>query len=397
MIKNMVETEKDTYWSNLAERGQQEKDLNKELDALLFSYDEKSSSSIFIDNTNTFQKKFSIDINSKLDTIFAEHTFIKPKEIAQRKKSFLKRLNEKLDLLINKRAFCKISFPSYPIHNFFRIFSSIIDEIELVATKEHIKIAVMDPSRICLFYVVLRSKSYHFLREGKIGINLDDFQKLIKCNASDNSQTTLILAEERLHITITSREYNSTINRTLQSLDIDMEEVPIENVSGIVYPSEFSISPSKLDYVLRNMDLYSEIITIKVEQNEISFSEEGQLGAGEIIWKKKQIKNLHFDLEPIKEELKDENLSQSSKTILENILERKECIGAYSYTFMKQIGKMSDILVKGETVDFSVKTDHPLKIYMKFKDLDNTEMMFFLAPRPSEVEFDDDFEEDDEF
>lgn len=394
----MVEAEKDSYWADLAEKGEQDKELSEKLDALLFSYNKKSSSSIFVEKTSTFQKRFSSEINSKLDAIFTEYSFIKPKEIIQRKKKFLRDLQGRLELLINKNAFCRISFPSYPLHNFFRIFSSIIDEIEFMATKDYIKIAVMDPSRICLFHIELRGKSYQFLREGKLGINLDDLQKLIKCNSTDNSQTTLTFAEDRLYITIKSREYNSTINRTLQPLDLDMEEVPIEMVSGIVYPSGFSISPSKLEYVLRNMDLYSEIITIKVRPNEISFSEEGQLGEGDIIWKKNNIKNLYFDLSPIKEELKDGELSLSSKTILENMLQKKECCGAYSFTFLKQIGKMSEILSKRDTVDFSVKTDHPLNTYMKFKELDNTEMKVFLAPRPSEAEFDDDdFDEDEDF
>ncbi|TFG21221.1 MAG: hypothetical protein EU529_13800 [Promethearchaeota archaeon] len=393
----MVEAEKNYDWAGLAKKGEQDKELKEKLNTLLFSYDDKSSSSIFVSKTNTFQKKFSSEINSKLDTIFAEHPSIKPKEIAQRKKSFLKRLNEKLNLLINKKAFCKITLPSYPIHKFFEAFSSIIDEIEFLPTKDYIKIRAMDPSRICLIHVSIKSENYQFFREGKLGINLDDLQKLIKCNSTDNSQTTLIFAEDRLYITINSRKYNSNINRTLISLDTDMEEIPLETLLEINYPSEFSISPSKLDYVLRNMDLYSEIITIKVKPNEISFTEEGQLGTGSIKWEKNKIKRLHFNLSHIKEELKNENLSNSNKTLLENILEKKEISSAYSYTFIKQVSNMSKILGKGETVDFSLKTDHPLKAYMRFKDLDNSEMMFFLACRPEEAEYDGDDDDIDDF
>lgn len=393
----MVEAEKDMYWSNLAEKGMNEKELKEKLNTLLLSYDKESPSSIFIEKTSTFQKEFTHEINSKLDAIFTEYSFMKPKEITQRKKKFLKRLQERADLILNKKGFCKISFSSYPLFQFFDGLSSIIDEVEFVATREHLKIAVMDPSRICLLYILFKHKSYQFFREGKLGINIDDLKKLIKSNSSDNSHTALIFAEDRLHITIKSRKYNSTINRTLQPLDLDREEVPIENLLGIVYPSEFSILPSKLDYVIRNMDLYSEIITIKVNSNEISFSESGQLGAGNLKWTKNKIKQIHFELDSIREELKDETLSEGSKTILKNILEDKECCGAYSFTFMKQIGNMAKILVKGETINFNVKTDHPLKIYMRFKDLGNSEMLFWLSPRVEEAEFDEDDEDIDDF
>ena len=90
-----------------------------------------------------------------------------------------------------------------------------------------------------------------------------------------------------------SKKYNSVIKRTLEPFgDLEINEPPIETLSKIVYPFEFHMLPTLLEFTLRNSDLYSEIVKIQANEQNIIFSESGQIGEGQIIWKKKKKKRI---------------------------------------------------------------------------------------------------------
>lgn len=250
--------------------------------------------------------------------------------------------------------------------------SSIIDETEFIVTPEEFTISAMDPSRICLLKLSIKKENFDDFKckkESKVGLNLDDLDKILKRSAANDS-IQIDFNEKDQKIKIKMQRENSTRTRTfsLALLDIDIEEIPMENLLKIEYPSNFVIEANFLVEAIKDAEIYSEILNVKATEGEgLLFSSSGQIGEMEY-------------------ELENDDLLESNIT--------EENSGAYSLTFLKAILKIVSIT---EKLEISLKTDHPLK--MIFNLLEGGELSYFLAPRVEEADFDsDDYDDDmDEF
>ncbi len=392
----MTEADKEDYWEKMSERGEQEGILRQELDTLLFSYDKTDSSEILNKKTSTIKKAFLSKVKTEIDKITSKYSLLNPKDIQTIKKRFKKSLFERIELVHTKKAFCKILFPSYPLFKLIEVFSSLVSTVEFKTTDQNIDIVIMDPRRICLMQLLIRNKGYKFFKEGKLCIDLDSFKNVLKCQESDKSETTLIFGESSLYITLKSKKYNSVIKRTLEPYgDLEINEPPIETLSKIVYPFEFHMLPTLLEFTLRNSDLYSEIVKIQANEQNIIFSESGQIGEGQIIWKKKDLNKLIFHSDLIEFQLKQDNLGKKDKKLLEKIQAERTCFSDYAVSFLRWIGKTAKILDKNDIIRFFIRNDHPLKVQMDFKKLGQTNLTYYLSCSVEEADFDED-EEDEE-
>ncbi len=244
--------------------------------------------------------------------------------------------------------------------------ATIIDETEFHVTPKEFTITAMDPSRICL--LSLKMKKEHFDeytcdKESKVGLNLDDLDKILKRSASNDS-IEMNFEEKDQKIKIKMKREGSSRTRTfsLALLDIEMEEIPMENLLGLEYSSKWVIDSEFLVEAIKDAEIYSEILNIKaVEDAGLVFNSTGQIG------------EMEYQLGL--EDLIESNIEETST-------------GAYSLTFLKGILKISSIT---EKLEISLKTDHPLK--MIFNLLEGGELSYFLAPR---VEQEEDFDDDDE-
>jgi hypothetical protein len=77
------------------------------------------------------------------------------------------------------------------------------------------------------------------------------------------------------------------------------------------------------------------------------------------------------------------------------MLQEQSCSSGYSMTFLKWLDKLGKLL-KRDAIEFCLRNDHPLKAALKIRELGETEILYFLAPRAEEAEFEDDEEEDAE-
>ena len=146
---------------------------------------------------------------------------------------------------------------------------------------------------------------------------------------------------------------------SLALLDIDIEEIPMDNLLKIEYPSKWVIDPDFLVEAIKDAEIYSEILNINANAGQgLLFSSSGQIG------------EMEYDL--AEEDLIESELKGIST-------------GAYSLTFLKAILKIASIT---EKLEISLKTDHPLK--MNFDLLEGGKLNYFLAPRVEEEEFEDD-------
>jgi proliferating cell nuclear antigen len=248
--------------------------------------------------------------------------------------------------------------------------SSIIDETMIVVTPKEFRIEAMDPSRICLLKLVIKKEGFDDFecnKACKIGLNLDDFDKILK-RSSSNDSITLEYQEEEQKIKIKMKREGSTRTRTfsLALIDIEYEEVPMDNLLKIEFDAIWDMNIDHFNEALKDAEIYSEVLNLKATENEgLLFSSSGQIGEMEY----------NFDLE----DLFESDISGENK-------------GAYSLTFLKSILKIAAIT---ENFKISLKTDHPLKI--EFGLLEGGGLNYFLAPRVEEAEFDNDEDDLDEF
>lgn len=248
--------------------------------------------------------------------------------------------------------------------------ASIIDETEFLVTPQEFTISAMDPSRICLLKLSIKNNNfdeYKCSKASKVGLNLDDLDKILKRSSTNDSiEINFDEKEQKVKIKMQRKETTRTRTFSLALLDIDIEEIPMENLLKLEYPSKWVIESDFLVEAIKDAEIYSEILNIKaVEGQGLVFNSSGQIGEMEY--------NLNID-ELIEPDIKDTNS------------------GAYSLTFLKAILKIAPIT---EKLEISLKTDHPLK--MIFNLLEGGELSYFLAPRVEEAEIQEEEEEMDEF
>jgi len=244
--------------------------------------------------------------------------------------------------------------------------SSIIDETDIQITPKEFKIKAMDPSRICLLQLIIAKinfDEYECSKECTITVNLDDLDKIMK-RSSINDNITLSFQEDAQKLKIIMVRDESTRARTfsLALLDSDIEEIPMDNLLKIEYESTWTMDPDFLVEAIKDAEIYSEILNmITTEGQGLVFSSTGQIG--------------EMEYELGEDDLIDSDLNGTSS-------------GAYSLTFLKSILKIASIT---EKLEISLKTDHPIK--MIFSLLEGGELSYFLAPRVSEEEDEDMYED----
>ncbi|MFW9971085.1 MAG: proliferating cell nuclear antigen (pcna) [Candidatus Odinarchaeota archaeon] len=249
--------------------------------------------------------------------------------------------------------------------------AKIIDEANFTINSKEFKLRCMDPSRICLFDLIIKKENFDEFkctRICEVGLNLDNFEKILKRSGS-NDKIILEYQDSKRKLKIKMvREGEKTRTRTfsLSCIDLEVEEVPIDNLKKIEFPATFSVDPDFLIEALKDAEIYSEILYLKsIENVGLEFTSIGTIGEMEY--------QLGLD------EFIEADLSETQT-------------GGYSITFLKAIMKLSSIT---EQLEVSLKTDHPLKLL--FKLLEGAELEYYIAPRVDENPEDDDFVEDDEF
>ncbi len=246
--------------------------------------------------------------------------------------------------------------------------ASIIDETEFRVTPKKFTISAMDPSRICLLKLSINKENfddYQCDKESKVGLNLDDLDKILKRSAANDSvEIDFNDPDQKIKIKMQREGVSRTRTFSLALLDIEIEEIPMDNLLKIEYPSKWVIEPEFLVEAIKDAEIYSEILNINaIEGQGLVFSSTGQIG------------EMEYDLN--EDDLIETDIKGTSS-------------GAYSLTFLKAILKIASIT---EKLEISLKTDHPLK--MIFNLLEGGELSYFLAPRVEEAEFDDDDDMDE--
>jgi len=241
--------------------------------------------------------------------------------------------------------------------------SSIIDETIFIITPEAFTMSAMDPSRICLLKLSIKQENfdeYECKKTYRIGVNLEDLAKILRrSSGSDGFIITYNEDDQKIKIQIVNDKMKKR-KRTfsLSLLDLDIEEINFESLEGIEYPSQWVMDVDFLSETIKDAEIYSEILTIQANEDVgIIFQSYGQIGE----------MNGEIGLE----DLNGYEIDGKSN-------------GSYSLNFLKNILKLSTIT---EELDISIKDDHPIK--MIFTLINTSELLYFLAPRVEDDDFDD--------
>ena len=362
-------------WENLANKGELEGQLKEEFGKLkknLINRVVESRESPFLQKSNQLSNEFKNSVETQLDEIFLGFSFLAKDEKGHKRQRFFIELCYELDLIINRKACCSIEFEGYAIYSFFKALSSLLDEVEIKVYQDKLYILTMDPLRIVIFEVIIVNKTFKFYKEGMLGFNLNDLQKALKCKSSDESKINLIFGKDKLYISIKSKKFHSHIERELNCINFhESGKLGIDELHTIKYPCCFKLSKEKLEYLLDNFGLYSEIIKIRCFKDKVSFIELGESGNNEISWNSNSIPNIFFNPLFLKEE---ENKSEELNSL-------KYYEGVYSLDFFNMTYKMANLLDKSELITLSMKEKYPLKSEMIFPKLGDTILKLYISPR----------------
>ena len=372
----MVETKKNEYWLDMAREGEINDEITIELSRLQDKFIDRTPSTIFQDDTQELTESFESELRQGIQHILCNFHDLSEKDAQLQEENSFKAVKQSLFTIHIQKALSEITFLAFPLYKFMEAFSGLFDEVQFEVTSECITVKVMDPSRICLLRVEFNDESFTFYQEGSVSLNLNDLKKACYCQAGDKSTTTLTFGKERLYLSIHSQKYETCLNRTLEAIDLEIEEPPMEMLLDLEYPIKFSLKRAKFDYMLKNSGIYSEILEASVDLGKIIFQESGELGSSEITWEEHQLKTLKIDLG-------DAPLPHQ--------------IAGYSLSFMSWIGKMSSILDPSDCIQFGLQQGDPLRSELIFSKLGKTSMLFFLAPRAINKESDDGELEPDDF
>jgi len=371
--------ESQDLWDNYAKEGETFKALETELVKSIESLKTRDPKTVFVKGTTQFTPSFQEKLEANLTEIFEKYPNLDRKILQKKREEVIEQLVHELDLTINKEILCELEFDSYAIYQFISAFSNDYTETTFHIEEEQISIREMDPSRITLLQLLIADNSYKCYTSGDVAFNLEDLEDLLKVNKADNSTTHIIIGKEALFLTITSDKYHSIIERRLKAIELDREPVPPDNLLKIQHPFHFAVSRDQFEYIIRNLNKTSEVANLLCLEDRVQFSEGAFPGD---------------DYESLTQKANHDNAITFKKAQLSSIECDKEFVegdsppfafSAYSTQFLKILKNLVSTLNNSDSLNFSAKIDHPLRIDVAFHKLGNTTLTYFMAPRVPEV------------
>ena len=225
--------------------------------------------------------------------------------------------------------------------------STLVEEATFEATVEGVSFRGMDPSHVALIDISWPNSAFEkYSCDGdiKFGVRIDEFSKLIKRAEKNDGVEINISDDSMLHVSIgKNKKYK------MRLIESSASDTPLPKIS---YDSKITLSSSRLDKILGDIDVVSDYLSIKTTQKNVEFSGKGDAGEATI--------NLEKDMEDVE----DISVSQESS-------------GTYSLEYLdpivKAVGGTADSII----CEFS--SEKPLRIEFKVTNIGR--IHFYLAPR----------------
>ena len=225
--------------------------------------------------------------------------------------------------------------------------STLVEEATFEATVEGVSFRGMDPSHVALIDISWPNSAFEkYICDGdiKFGVRIDEFSQLIKRADKKDSIEINISDDNMLYVSIgKNKKYK------MRLIESSASDTPLPKIS---YDSKITLSSSRLDKILGDIDVVSDYLSIKTTPKNVVFFGKGDAGEATI------------SLEKGTDELQEISVSQESS-------------GTYSLEYLdpivKAVGSTADSII----CEFS--TEKPLRIEFKVTNIGR--IHFYLAPR----------------
>ena len=218
-----------------------------------------------------------------------------------------------------------------------RRISTLVEEATFVATAEGITFRGMDPSHVALIDISWPNSAfekYECDSDIKFGVRIDEFSKLIKRADKKDSIEISISEQNMLLVTVgKNKKYKMRLIES-SATDTPLPKIP--------YDSKITLSSSKFDKVLGDVQVVSDYLTITTSDSKADFSGKGD--SGEVV------------------------IEISSKA---------DSTGTYSLEYLNPVIKAVGTTAGLVTCEFS--SAKPLRIEFKVANIGR--IHFYLAPR----------------
>jgi proliferating cell nuclear antigen len=224
----------------------------------------------------------------------------------------------------------------------FDAISSIVDEVQMQANEEGLKLDALDRSHITFVHLELKNDVFDIYQceePLKINVDTEELMKVLK-RAKSEDMVELTVDEGNFIIT-----FEGEARRTFKIRLIDIEyEAP--SPPKLEYPTEFEVPFNLLKDSIQDIGIISDKIALQVDEDKFKASAEGEFGDAKI------------------EYLHGEKIAEKAKSVfsLEKVRE------------MLKADKFS------ETAMIRLGNDMPLNLALKMAS-DEGELSFLLAPR----------------
>ena len=256
----------------------------------------------------------------------------------------------------NNRIIELVTVQTHPFKNLIEALKDILTDVNIEFNKQGMKLIAFDPSQTILVHLKLEAEKFvEYFCEEKIiiGINLNNFYKLIK-TITNNDTLTLYIEKNNQHqlgIRIENGDKNYLTSYLLNLMEINEEIfdiVPPSFESVLIFPS------NEFNAICKNMVGLSEIIEIKSIGSQLIFSCKGEFAEQETI------------MGETDKGLKYEQTSQE-----DNIIQ-----GFYNLNHIMLFAKCTNI---NGFLTMYLKNNYPLVIAFRVGDLGTLKLL--LAPK----------------
>ncbi|MDP6613080.1 MAG: proliferating cell nuclear antigen (pcna), partial [Candidatus Hydrothermarchaeota archaeon] len=158
--------------------------------------------------------------------------------------------------------------------------SNMIDEAGVSVDEKGIRLRAMDPAHVALVDFELKKEAFDkFEVKGSIvlGLDLDRFNTILK-RAGASDKISLALDEDTNSLRI---KFENTSTRTFNQplIEVSEEELKVPNLD---FPSTVELSPSIISEAIKDAEIISDHVTLKVDSGFLYVLAKGDLGNVEV-------------------------------------------------------------------------------------------------------------------
>ncbi len=227
--------------------------------------------------------------------------------------------------------------------------SALVDEANFEVSPKGMTLRAMDPSRIAMVDFELPKSAFSNFEcdeETRIGINLDEMDKIVKRAGAGNTLTLGVDREQnQLLITLEGRTRRSF---SISLIDLGVERPPSLNVE---FDVNVKITADTLKEIIQDADIISDFIAIDAKPDSLTISARGDTG------------NLNISISKNEEALLDYKVKEPAKSL-------------YALEYLNDMMKA---VAASDTVQLEFGKGTPIKLM--FSVSSGGHITYFLAPR----------------